>query len=431
MSFGWSAHAIPPAGKSTNRASSASGEDHGTAPLPVGIRLSAVIVALVVGAGSAKLVHDADPGLAWLTAVGLCGGLFLLARLSAGSAPTRARLLAVLALACLSFSYLLVLGGESTPRPAGRSAVQFFTLLVTLLGIVTAATALPAVILAAALRLGPTAERHRPAADVTPQLLVGALGAATALLGFVLLATVLWASPPRWRVAAILTVAIGSPALLVPCWIFMYKRLISRWHVSPPRALMVGLDRLRDLTGFAFDQVLCLQARFGSGRVCHVVARPGRSTLVISESIPGDLTPPQLLAVLAHEAAHVCLNHFRRKLAWGAVAGMLGLVAAVAAQMAVAPFLPRDLGIAGVLVVVLPIGILRGLYETFVVRHHEAEADEFAVVVAGAPALLDALGVLGGSGPPEALVHNRWTTHSTWERRARRIREWERSRIAG
>ena len=154
-------------------------------------------------------------------------------------------------------------------------------------------------------------------------------------------------------------------------------------------------------------------------------------TCVISESIPGDLTPPQLLAVLAHEAAHVCLNHFRRKLAWGAVAGMLGLVATVAAQMAVAPFLPRDLGIAGVLVVVLPIGILRGLYETFVVRHHEAEADEFAVVVAGAPALLDALGVLGGSGPPEALVHNRWTTHSTWERRARRIREWERSRIAG
>ena len=431
MGVGWSAHAIPPAGVSTTKPPPASGEDRGTSPLPVGIMLSAVIVAFVVGAGSAKLVHDAAPALAWLTAIGLCGGLFLLARLSTGTAPTRARVLAVLALACLSFSYLLVLGGESTPRPAPRSAVGFFTLLVMLLGIVTAAAALLAVILAGAPRSKPTAERHRPAVDFIPQLLVGALGAATALLGFVLLAMVLWASPPRWRVAAIVTVAIGSPALLVPYWAFMYKRLVSRWHVSPPRALMVGLERLRDLTGFTFDQVLCLQTRFGSGRVCQVVARPGRSTLLISESIPGDLTPPQLLALLAHEAAHVCLNHFRRKLAWGALAGMLGLVTAVAAQMAVAPFLPRDLGVAGVLVVVLPIGSLHSLYWTFVVRHHEAEADEFAVVVAGAPALLEALGVLGGSGPSEALVHNRWTTHGTWERRARRIREWERSRIAG
>jgi Zn-dependent protease with chaperone function len=37
--------------------------------------------------------------------------------------------------------------------------------------------------------------------------------------------------------------------------------------------------------------------------------------LAISESIPGELSPAQLLALLAHEAAHVCLNHLRRKLA--------------------------------------------------------------------------------------------------------------------
>jgi Zn-dependent protease with chaperone function len=104
------------------------------------------------------------------------------------------------------------------------------------------------------------------------------------------------------------------------------------------------------------------------------------------------------------------------------IAGVVGLTTAVVAQILIDPLLPRALELAGVLMVVLPIAILRGLYDTFVVRRHEAEADEFAVDVAGAPALLAALGVLDALGPGDALVHNRWTTHSTWERRTRRIR---------
>jgi Zn-dependent protease with chaperone function len=125
------------------------------------------------------------------------------------------------------------------------------------------------------------------------------------------------------------------------------------------------------------------------------------------------------------------LNHFRRKLAWGVVGGFVCLTIVVVAQMLVGPFVPRALQFAEVLGVLLPVVMLRGLYDTFVIRRHEAEADEFAVDAAGGQALIEALGVLKASGPGEALVHNRWTTRSTWERRAHRIQERERSRRAG
>jgi Zn-dependent protease with chaperone function len=130
-------------------------------------------------------------------------------------------------------------------------------------------------------------------------------------------------------------------------------------------------------------------------------------------------------SILAHEAAHVSLNHFRRKLAWGAIGTVAGLGIAVAGQMLISPFVPRSLELVGILVVALPLTVLRGLYDTFVVRRHEAEADEFAVDVAGAAPLVNALGVLGTYGLP---THNGWTTHSTWERRTSWIRECEESR---
>jgi Zn-dependent protease with chaperone function len=431
MKVGCLPDGITPAVDPAGRASGARRAKDSTAPVPVGLSITVVVVSLVAGAGVAKLTHDATPGFAWVTATGLCGSLFVAARW-VRSAPTHARFVALIALACLTFSYLMVLGGESAPRPTGRSALGFFTFVVMLLAVLAAATALPILIVGAALRSGRTHEPPQLRLDITPQLLTVATGAVMFLLGFLLLATALWASSPQWQVLAIVSVAVGSPALLLPFGTYMYERLLSRWRVAPPpRALLDALEKLRDLTGVEFDEVLCLQASFGSGRVCQVVTRPGHSTLVLSESIADELSSPQLLAVLAHEAAHVCLNHFRRKIAWGGVAGIAGLTTAVVTQMWVGPFLPRALQFAGVLGVVLTVVMLRGLYDTFVIRRHEAEADEFAVDTAGGQALIEALGVLGASGPGEALVHNRWTTHSTWERRAGRIREWEKSRRAG
>ncbi len=117
------------------------------------------------------------------------------------------------------------------------------------------------------------------------------------------------------------------------------------------------------------------------------------------------------------------LRHLRRKLAWGALGAIVAITIGVLGQLAISPWVPRSLALVGVLVVLMPLGVLRGLYDTYVIRRHEAEADEFAVDVAGAEPLLHALEALQASGYSAALVHNRWTTHGTSEVRTSRIRE--------
>lgn len=47
-----------------------------------------------------------------------------------------------------------------------------------------------------------------------------------------------------------------------------------------------------------------------------------------------------------------------------------------------------------------------------------------ASITAGAEALLSALEALRATGHSAALIHNRWTTHGTWEVRAVKIREY-------
>jgi Zn-dependent protease with chaperone function len=124
----------------------------------------------------------------------------------------------------------------------------------------------------------------------------------------------------------------------------------------------------------------------------------------------------------------VRLHHFRRKLTVAAFAGLGWMATVVVVLMVLRPVLPRGFEFAGILSVVLPLGLRRGLYDAFVTRTHEAEADAFAVDIAGGRPLVEALAVLGCPTVSAALLHNRWTTHSTWERRVRRIEEREQSR---
>jgi Zn-dependent protease with chaperone function len=196
---------------------------------------------------------------------------------------------------------------------------------------------------------------------------------------------------------------------------------------STPRpfsaALRDRLDELRDLATFEFDRVMCLRASFGDGKPCFVLLGGSHSTLVISERIVGVLTNEQLLAVLAHEAAHVVLKHGNRKLAWGALGAAACIGLTLAGQLALSGLIPRSVGVVRTLIVVVPIAMLRGLYDTFVTRRHEAEADAFAVGLVGATALLGALEGLRGPNAIEPPIHNRWTTHGTWQQRSARIRE--------
>ncbi len=144
---------------------------------------------------------------------------------------------------------------------------------------------------------------------------------------------------------------------------------------------------------------------------------------MISESVVADLDVEPLVAVLAHEAAHIRLQHLRRKLVYGTLGSIVVIGVSIAIQLLISPALPRSLHFIGILPVIL-LGNLAGqLYSARVSRRHEAEADAAAVNVAGVEALCRALDVLGG--PSERWVHRRWTTHGTQEERLARIRSLE------
>jgi Zn-dependent protease with chaperone function len=391
---------------------------------PMGASVGVVVAGFVAGAAAATLLDKVAPLVAWLTAAGLCCGLYALAARFSRDQPTRMRFLVLLGLGCLTCFYLLILGGENAPRPLKRDALGLFTFLLLFFGVFAVATLLPLLAVIAGLRGESSADARQVSFRVNSFSIGLVTGVVTFMLAATLFTLIVWISPEGWRAGALVAFALGSPPLFGLLGTWSYVRVLSRWEVeSPGRSLLQGLETLRDRTGFSFDRVLSLEDGFGGGRVCLVVAYPNRSVLVMSESIAGLLTADQLLAVLAHEAAHVSLHHVRRKLAWGVIGTVAFLTAAVIAQVLIAPWVPRSLRFVGILVVVLPMVMLRGLFDTHVVRRHEAEADEFAVSVAGAEPLLSALEALSFNGPTAAAIHNRWTTHGTWEARAARIRD--------
>jgi Zn-dependent protease with chaperone function len=260
--------------------------------------------------------------------------------------------------------------------------------------------------------------------DLTPQSIGICIGAVFLLIPVVVLIPLpLFVGFGWWLVAAIVLLTLTLPLVLRPLWIVVYRTALTRWEVPVPLTLREHLNQLRELTRFEFDRVLCLRASFGTGRSCFVILGARQSTLVISEQIVDRLNAEQLLAVLTHEAAHVILNHGNRTMVWGALGGASVMAMNMVGLMTVGASIPRSLGFVRVLVVIMPIMVARGLYEHYVTRRHEAEADDFATGLVGASAMLGALEALGAKGPSAAHIHNRWTTHGTWERRSARIRE--------
>jgi Zn-dependent protease with chaperone function len=376
---------------------------------------------MLAGAVAAKVAFDWSASAAWATGLAICVVLFLIARLAARTPLTGAGFLLLLTLGCLAFAYLLVLAGESLPRPRGRDPIGLFVMMAVLLTAIVTALVVPLSLIVLALRGG--AADGRPAVPL--RLLLEPLVPALAifLVLMLLFGTALSLTPRAWRSTAMLTVLFGGPILVLPLWTFLHRRRLRRWQIADvPPGLADGLDRLRERTGGVFDEVMCLDGRLSQGRECLVLLGPRRACLVISNAILDIVSPEQLFALLAHEAAHVRLHHLRRKLAWGAAASAVALGSAVGLQLLAAPLVPRGAGFAGVLAVILPVTLLRHLYDTYVVRRHEAEADRYAVGLAGSDALLGALAALGAGATP-AHVHNRWTTHGTWEQRVAGIRD--------
>jgi len=389
-------------------------------PPPVGLIIAVTFGAMIAGAAGSMLLHRQSVAAAWVVAAMIGAALAVATRTLFNGSFVRLSLLLCFGLATGMFAYLLVLGGESIPRT--RSASLLLAML--LLDFLAACLIPVAIILAAAgRRLSFTRELF------IPSLIKAALGAAAVILSFVavlgtMAATIGWSDVARFT--AVVTVPVGLPLLLAVPWAWAYSHLISRWAVARPPQLSHALDVLFSRTGFRFDRIACMPAWYGGGVVCEVIQRLRGSTLAISESIATDLEREELVALLAHEAAHVQQHHARRKLLFFACGSLAVIGVTVAVPMLISASLPDRLGFVRILPMVLGATFLSQLYNAWVIRRHEREADAAAVAVSGAEAFCNALEYLG-KGTPEAAVHIRWTTHGTREERIARIRAMERS----
>jgi STE24 endopeptidase len=207
----------------------------------------------------------------------------------------------------------------------------------------------------------------------------------------------------------------------VGVWTYVYSLVLARCEVEKPHALIRALADLKSRCGFQFDRVICLDGSYANGRMAGVTSTARSNTLLISETLASVLDRDELLAVLAHETAHVELRHFRRKLMVKVPATAAALTGSVALSMSLGLVVPRSMDFLRVMFASGSIAFWHPLYDRFVTRKHECEADEYAARAVSASALLHALEKIGADRSP--ITANRWTTHSTWEIRSERLRE--------
>jgi STE24 endopeptidase len=376
-------------------------------------------IGLLLGAGGTKYVHDREAVLGWMAVVFVTAFLYPLAKRMFG-APSGLRLV------LLATAYGLATGGwmllvvEVYPaRPNEQLAAvgAVLGLICCLVGAVLT----PLLVVMLPLRLN----YQTASLSSALVLLRMAMWVLVLLVNLGLLGVALVLVPPGvWRVAIVLAIVLALPLLSTAAWGSCYSRILARWHLPDmSKALRTALDELHARADFRFQHVLCLQKDFGGGLVCEVVDGFRGSTLVISSAIPDRLDKPELVALLAHEAAHVCLNHSRRKLVSGSVAVLVCVAAGTAIGVPLAAVIPGSFGFVPGLVTALILVNGRGLYTALVTRRHEFEADDFAAQVAGAESLLGALESLNFTESRTVTVHNRWTTHGTWEVRSARLRQ--------
>jgi Zn-dependent protease with chaperone function len=392
-------------------------------PLPYGVGVAAVLAACLLGALAATLLARQALSMAALPGAALIVCSVLALRVGWKTAG-RYSALGLVGLTCFSWCYLLVLALESAGRAMRAHLVPFQLGILLMLGMVAlflvAPVAIPAFLVRRARRRGVS-----DLPDMTPHMLGTCIGAAFVIFGFVLVFGTAVLSPKgAWPAVNSVLMSLALPVLFRPLWILSYGAILTRWQTREPAPLQERLAELRDLARFEFDRVMCLRASFGNGRPCFVILGSRRSTLVISERIVSALTSGQLLAVLAHEAAHVVMNHGNRRLAWTALGGAVYVGVVMATTVVTIGIMPPSFGFMRITIVVMPMLFLRGLYENFVTRRHEAEADKFAAMLVGATAMIGALEALRGPNAIHAHTHNRWTTHGTWERRSARIRKY-------
>ncbi len=391
----------------------------------MGAVITAVLAGILAGGLGAKLLHDAYPTIAILVAPPLGMGLYVLVRAIANASGNPfLRAAVTLSATCFTIFYFVVLAGEDWRPVRSADAVVRLLQAVAFLARILGAAALAVVIAGgAAWKVAGEARRTVRPDALAPFMVSAGLGAGAFTLSMATLVASIALLPRAASLYVLVVIPFVLPLIFNGVWTYMYVRLLSRWEVEAlPEALVNGLADLRSRCGFQFDRVVCLDACYGNGRVGAVTSTLRSTTLFISEPLPGVLDRHELLAILAHETAHVELRHFRRKLVFGLLATAIGFGCYMVVLMALDGLVPRNLRLAQFLLIGALYSLARSIYDTSVTRRHEREADEYAARAAGAGALLRALEKLGGGRSPIAMA-NRWTTHSTWEIRSRRLQD--------
>jgi Zn-dependent protease with chaperone function len=391
--------------------------------VPVGAITAAALASVTVGAVGAKLSHDVYPDAAIGLAPVLAVGLYVLIRVvSKAQGNSTARSMLMISAALLTCLYFFVLAGETFHPLRSRDAALRFVQMLTFLARSLSAGALPIVIacVAAWQAAGDVRQNVRPGA-LAPLVVGAGLGAVSLTASMTILGAIIVLVPHAWVPWALIGLVLVLPMGFFVLWPTVYALVLARWEVERPSALVRGLADLKSQCGFQFDRIICLDASYGNGRIAGVTFTFRSTTLLISETLASVLDRNELLAVLAHETAHVELHHFQRKLMLGVPARAVALTGSVALSMSLGLVVPRSLDFLRYVVAGGSTTLWHPLYERFVTREHEREADEYAARAVSAGALLHALEKIGADRSP--LTANRWTTHSTWEIRSGRLKD--------
>ncbi len=156
--------------------------------------------------------------------------------------------------------------------------------------------------------------RQTPAgffADLVKGVLIGAV------LGGPLLALLVWfiaSAGMLWWLYAFLAVTIFS---LVVSWAYpvLVAPLFNKFRALEAGSLRDGIDRLAEKIGFATNGVFIMDAsRRSSHGNAYFTGVFGKKRIVLFDTLVKDLTPGQVVSVLAHELGHFKLHHVRKGL---------------------------------------------------------------------------------------------------------------------
>ncbi len=229
---------------------------------------------------------------------------------------------------------------------------------------------------------------------------------------------------------AFLNILIGAPLLLAILWIM--SRAGSFWWLYCIALILVFLvlmlwlapalilpiynkltplqgpirneiDNLARKAGFPARDVLTMDGSRRSGHANAFFTGIGKTKKIIFyDTLLEQITPSQILSVLAHEIGHYVLGHVRKRLLMSVIGLILffTLIGSLRDQLLLYPSLgfqtPSDY--AALLIFSLLFSELAfpfGLIQTRISRKHEYESDAFAISVTGDPeSLIEALEIL-------------------------------------